>query len=122
MLNGLIYIVCHKSYPFVGDEVLRFDPASGDWITLAPTLFSRSRGSSFVLAGCLYAAGGFSSPSSVERYDVATDTWEEVADMLVERTSFGVVTIGSAGPAEEQDLSTRSLPRQPSATRELLSF
>jgi hypothetical protein len=42
--------------------------------------------------------------SSVERYDVATDTWTAVADTLEERYVFGAVTIGSAGLAEEQDL------------------
>jgi hypothetical protein len=40
----------------------------------------------------------------VERYDVATDTWTAVADTLEGRNSFSTVTIGSAGPAKEQDL------------------
>jgi hypothetical protein len=40
----------------------------------------------------------------VERYDVATDAWTAVADMLEDRIGFGSVTIGSAAPAEEQDL------------------
>jgi hypothetical protein len=40
----------------------------------------------------------------MERYDATTDTWTCVARMLVRRGFFGAVTIGSAGPAEEQDL------------------
>jgi hypothetical protein len=43
-------------------------------------------------------------PLSVERYDVASNTWRAVADMLEGRKFFIGVTIGSAGPAEEQDL------------------
>jgi hypothetical protein len=40
----------------------------------------------------------------VERYDAADDTWTAVADMIEMRDSSGVVTIGSAGPVEQQDL------------------
>jgi hypothetical protein len=42
--------------------------------------------------------------SSVECYDVTTDTWIAVADMIEERRFFGAVTVGSAEPTEEQDL------------------
>jgi hypothetical protein len=44
------------------------------------------------------------SPSTVERYDAATDTWTAVSNMLEGRHSFGAVTIGPTGPAKEQDL------------------
>jgi hypothetical protein len=101
VLDGLIYIVG------VGDtetEVLRFDPASGVWSTLAPTLNARHRSASFVLGGCIHAAGGMESECSVERYDVTSDTWTHVADMLAGRYLCRAVTIGSAGPAEDQDL------------------
>jgi hypothetical protein len=40
----------------------------------------------------------------VERYDVTSDTWTVVADMLQVRYSFRAVTIGSVGSAEEQNL------------------
>jgi hypothetical protein len=56
------------------------------------------------VGGCLYAAGGQGGSESVERYDVASDTWTAVADMLEGRRLFGAVTTGSAGPVEEQDL------------------
>jgi hypothetical protein len=53
----------------------------------------------------LYAAGGErSSNSSVYRYDAVTNTWTAAADMLEGRRGLGAVTIGSAGPADEQDL------------------
>jgi hypothetical protein len=98
--NGLVYIVGAGED---NEEVLRFDPVSAEWSTLAPTIFNRTDCATFVLGGCLYAAGGVSE-DTVERYDAASDTWTEVADMLEERLSCGAVTIGSAGPAEEQDL------------------
>jgi hypothetical protein len=43
----------------------------------------------------------------VERYDVDTDTWTAVANMLEERRASCSATIGSAGPAEEEDLFER---------------
>jgi hypothetical protein len=49
-------------------------------------------------------AGGGIDSSSVERYDVATDTWTAMADMLESRRNFGAVTVGSAYQAKEQDL------------------
>jgi hypothetical protein len=102
VLDGLVYITgAGRS----GCEVLRFDPASGLWANLASTSSNRKRGASFVLSGLLYSAGGSTdSSSAVERYDVASNTWVVVPNMLEGRTYFGAVTIGSAAPAEEQDL------------------
>jgi hypothetical protein len=42
----------------------------------------------------------------VERYDVASNTWRDVASMLEGRQQFGAVIIVSVGPAdhEEQNL------------------
>jgi uncharacterized protein YciU (UPF0263 family) len=99
VLDGLVYIVGGGEE---GRDVLRFDPASDVWSSLAATSRSHSEGVSFVLGGCLYAAGG--EDREGERYDLASNTWDYVADMLVDRDSFGAVTIGAAGPAEEQDL------------------
>jgi transcription termination factor Rho len=67
-----------------------------------------------VLGGCLYAAGGQLDALSVERYDTTTNTWTAVEDMLDERRSFGAVTIGSPGPAEEQDLFDSLIAKVPS--------
>jgi hypothetical protein len=103
VLNGLIYIfdaIC-------GKEVLRYDPASGEWSAMAPTSNDHCFGCSFVMGEFLYVAGGagtIDSISSVERYEVASDTWAPVMDMLCGRSKFAAVTIEFAGPAEEQDL------------------
>jgi N-acetylneuraminic acid mutarotase len=104
LVDGLIYIVGAGNS---GCEVLRFDPMTRVWITLASTSVSRRSSASFALANYLYAAGGgaaSSTSASVERYDVATNTWIGVADMLEERRVFRAVCIDSADPAEEQDL------------------
>jgi hypothetical protein len=74
------------------------------WIALAPTSVSRDYNVSFILNGFLYAVGGGDAPSSVERYDVASDTWTVAADILESRTFFSAVTVTSTGPVEEQDL------------------
>jgi hypothetical protein len=101
VIDGQIYIIG------AGDEsrgFLRFEPMTGASSTLASTLQCHFSAASFVLGGCLYAAGGIWSPSTVERYDAALDAWTAVANMLEGRNSFGAVTIRSMGPAEEQDL------------------
>jgi hypothetical protein len=99
---GLVYIV---GAGLGGQEFLRFDPASGVWAILAPTLYWHANCASFVLDGSVYAAGGVGlNGFSVERYDAATNSWTAAESMLEGRESFRAVTIGSAGPAKEQDL------------------
>jgi hypothetical protein len=100
-LNGLIYVV---GVGDIGEEVLCFDPASGDWESRAPTLHNRPYATCFVLGGALYAGGGISHGSSMERYDVAANEWTLVASMQEWRHSCCAVTIGSVGTPEEEDL------------------
>jgi N-acetylneuraminic acid mutarotase len=96
-LGGLVYIVGagadHR-------QVLCFDPSAGVWRELASTSFSVNGGASFVMAESLHAV----SLQEVELYDVAADTWTAVPNLIEERSMFCAVTIGSAGPKEEQDL------------------
>jgi hypothetical protein len=99
--NGLVHIVGAGED---GHEVLRFDPASAEWSTLAPTLNERSGCKLFLLGGILYVPGMGVTCSGVERYDVAADTWTTAAVMLEGRSCCEAVTIGFAGPAEEQGL------------------
>jgi hypothetical protein len=95
--DDLVYIVGAAED---GHEVLRFDPASAEWGTLAFTLDDRIGHTLIVLGGILHMVG----VGRVERYDVASDTWIVVADMLEERSWCEAVTIASAGRAEDQDL------------------
>jgi hypothetical protein len=112
VLDGLVYIIGAGD----GHQVLRFDPTLGTWSTLTPMAARRECCSSFVLGGCLYVAGGGSGDAqkSVVRYEVATDTWTAVADMLEGRYTCSAVTIGSSGPAMEQDLFDSIIAKLPS--------
>jgi hypothetical protein len=106
VLEELVYIV---GIGASSHGVLCLNPALESWNILSPidTLLDRQKVTSYVLGGCLYVAGGniTSSFKSVERYDVAANTWTaDVADTLEGRFHFGAVTIGSVGSAEEQDL------------------
>jgi N-acetylneuraminic acid mutarotase len=100
VVDGFIYIV-GAGY---GTGVLRFDTISHAWFLLAHTSVKRDFGASFVMAGSLFVSGGRHSRASMERYDVAADTWTAVASMREGRDSFAAVSIKSAGPTEDQDL------------------
>jgi N-acetylneuraminic acid mutarotase len=101
-LDGLVYIVGAHGVQDDGREILRYDPAADAWSTLAPVMIGKYLGTSlFVLGGNLYAAR---YSANVERYDVDTDTWMAMSNMLEGRTAFCSFTIASAGPAEEENL------------------
>jgi hypothetical protein len=70
-LDGQIYLMGVGNS---GKTALLFNPAVGVWVNVAPTLSNRQKGSLFVLDGCVHAAGGNESNTSVERYDASTDT------------------------------------------------
>jgi N-acetylneuraminic acid mutarotase len=99
VLGEMIYIVGGASR-----DLRRFEPVSGTWSVLAPMSKVRHFSTSFVLNGSLFVAGGVGNRGSVERYDVATDTWTDMADMLEGRKFFGAATIQPAGPADGQSL------------------
>jgi hypothetical protein len=81
----------------LGSRALRFESATGAWAS------RHFFGASFVLEGCLYSAGG-DGVLRVERYDMASDTWTAVVDMLEGRSHHRAVTVGNITPAEERDL------------------
>jgi hypothetical protein len=62
---------------------------------------SRSASSTFVLDWSLYEAGGSETPKSVERYNVTSNTWTAMADMLEGHQNSCAVTIGSVATTEE---------------------
>jgi N-acetylneuraminic acid mutarotase len=97
-LDGLISLVgvgtmCRKLY--------QFDPASNVWTTLASPGHSEEP-ANFLLGGRLYVAGGLRHGARTLRYEVMTDTWTPVSDMLEGRQCSGAVTIGVSDPVEEE--------------------
>jgi hypothetical protein len=89
VLDGyVIYIVGAGNY---GQNVLRFDTASGVWSTLGATSDTKRRSATFVLGGCLYVASGEDRSSSVHG-----SIRRSHRHMLEKRFNFGAVIIGSA--------------------------
>jgi N-acetylneuraminic acid mutarotase len=101
LLGGLVYFVGMGGD---GRAVLCFSPATGAWSQATHTRANYICGSSFVLGGCLYAAGGRGDTSSVEKYDVSSRTWTGVAPMLEGRALFYGITMVFEAPAKEEDL------------------
>ena len=101
MLDGKLYAVGG----FNGDDgnlssVERYDPAVGAWEAVAPMALARFGAGVAALEGKLYAVGGGVEgededevdSNSVERFDPATNTWEEVSPMATAR-AFAVVLL-----------------------------
>jgi hypothetical protein len=90
VLSGLIYTFRGSTTSDQNARVLssvhRFDPAATLWSTVAPILSFRVAFASFLLGGSTYVTGGFGGDddlSSVECYNVASDSWEVVGDMAL---------------------------------------
>ena len=73
-------------------SVERYDPATNAWEAVAPLTLARFGARVAALEGKLYAVGGrieddeVDRPAnSVERFDPATNAWEEVAPMATAR-------------------------------------
>jgi hypothetical protein len=113
--EDLVYIVGVTSNI---NEFISSNPVSEIWSTLAPTLDNHYCGVTFVLTGCLYAVRGFqpSINSSVERYDVASDTWTAVVNFSTSVQVAPAAVPLRAGPRarlESKISSTHSSPRLP---------
>lgn len=75
-----------------------FDPKQGGgWRRVAPMHTCRRGIAAAALDGAIYAVGGLDDTicfSTVERYDIESDTWSEVALMNVRRGGVGVSALG----------------------------
>jgi hypothetical protein len=99
VVSGLVYAIggqtgMHPGMVMMASSVLRFDPVAHVWSAVAPMSTPRSAPTSFVLGGSLCVAGGFCGVNdlfSVERYTVASDSWERVDAMELSgpRVGFG---------------------------------
>jgi hypothetical protein len=96
-VGGLIHVLGGKSSNTIASSVHRFfDPVANSWSTLAPMLTDRFASAAFVLNGSIHVAGGhdgYHNNTSVERYNVASDTWSSVGAMHHTRVGFAVDAI-----------------------------
>ena len=101
--------------------MVRLDPASGSWHTVASMSTPRSYLSAFILGGHIYAAGGNvdddTSLSSVERYDAEADSWSPVAAMSTARWGASAAVVGEAGDGGDMDLFESIIARAVRARR-----
>ena len=74
------------------DTLLKFNPQTDKWVSLAPLDFARDRVASAVLNGRIYLIGGYDGTSKlkdVDVYDPATNSWNSAADLpeAIERST-----------------------------------
>lgn len=97
-VNGKIYFIGGgQSRTLPSEQVARYDPGTGTWVSRAEMPTARQFLGTAVLDGKIYAIGGFSglgpALSTVEEYDPSTDTWTRKADMPRGRGMLGTVAL-----------------------------
>ena len=95
VLDGKLYVVGGMNdYDDALSSVERYDPGTDAWEAVAPLTLARFGAGVAALEGELYAVGGSiyddeaeaeRSATTVERFDPATNAWEEVAPMATAR-------------------------------------
>ena len=101
MLDGKLYAVGGHGGGHLS-SVERYDPGRDAWEAVAPLTLARFGAGVAALEGKLYAVGGSIEEDdeaeaqrrahSVERYDPASNAWEEVAPMATAR-AFAVALL-----------------------------
>jgi hypothetical protein len=91
-----------SSYDGVLSDVLMYDPSSDTWISMAPMRTKRQLFGTCCVGTNIYVIGGQStlkgrrSPINlVEKYDILTNTWTEMAPMLHPRINHSVACVGT---------------------------
>ena len=103
-IGNVIFIVTGEFYEQSGYrrtvEVLSYTPSTDTWATLQSftrtnSNFDRAGGSSAaVLNGKIYLIGGVLDPNKVDRYDPATNQWNQVASTSIGRYSTYLYVAG----------------------------
>ncbi|XP_063701490.1 kelch-like protein 5 [Culicoides brevitarsis] len=105
VLGGKIYVVGGRDGTICHRSVECYDPHTNRWSNKAPMNKRRGGVGVGVCNGHLYALGGHDTPASnpavsrtetVERYDVATDTWTMIASLSTGRDAIGVGILGGS--------------------------
>ena len=98
VLDGVVYVVGGENYSVSLKTTESFNPSTGCWHTLSPTLTPRSDLALAACSGKVYAIGGkapgLKCLSSVEAYDPVRNIWSSVASMRFPRRNAAAVTVG----------------------------
>jgi N-acetylneuraminic acid mutarotase len=100
--GGFFYVIGGRSGTVL-DNLERYDPVTDTWTTLTPMLTARAAAAAAVQGDAIYVIGGRTGTGGpctgtaldvVERYDIDTDTWSEVASLPSPRTDAAAVEHG----------------------------
>lgn len=95
-VNDMIYMYggCHGLEGYDTTLCQRYDPASNDWVNLAPMSVPRVKIKGIYCQGRLYAMGGQhgSMLQSCEAYDIASNTWSPVAPLPCPNMLYSAIT------------------------------
>ncbi len=108
-VNGKIYVIGGRlsgafiiGLPGNTNLVQAYDPAADTWVTKSPMPTPRSGLNTANLNGIIYAAGGEAQTTSLlaafrafEAYDPASDTWWQLAPMLLPRHEAIMAVLGN---------------------------
>jgi hypothetical protein len=100
-----VYTIGGRSGLRMLHDLDRYDPHTNRWIQLADMPTARAGLASAIVGNSIYAIGGRRAPSGpcsqppggqvakVERYDIDTGTWHEVAPMPLARSDLGAAVV-----------------------------
>ena len=101
--DGSLYAVGGRGGGVVLTNLDRYTPATDTWTSLAPMPTARAGLGVARVGDAIYAIGGRTNPggpctggelASVERYDIAAQTWSTVASLPSARSDLGAITKG----------------------------
>lgn len=101
--GGIVYAIGGRSFVGLLGDVDAYNVATDTWTTLAPMPTPRAGLGAAVVGNAIYAIGGrlsaggpCSGPAidTVERYDIASNTWTTVASLPVPLSDAGATTMG----------------------------
>ena len=98
VINGMIYVAGGETkVSFTDIDVLeRYDPASDQWVTLAPIPRVKDRLGGGEVDGLFCVFGGNPDASETFCYDPASNTWTQEADMITWRVAIPSATLDGA--------------------------
>jgi N-acetylneuraminic acid mutarotase len=102
--GGFLYVIGGGNSGVVLSDLQRYDPVLDVWTTLAPMNTARAGAAAAVIDDGIFVIGGRQSTSgpcsggpyltTVEKYDVDTNTWTAVASLLNGRSDLAAVAHG----------------------------